>query len=69
MQKGAIKTTLEKLIEAENIMNETKVMRQLQKQYFRERGNEVLRQSKLQERKVDQMIDEYYAPQQQGKLF
>ena len=69
MQKGIVKTTTEKLIEAESIMKEIKVMRSLQKEYFRERSTDVLQRSKIQEKKVDLMIDEYYSSQQQGKLF
>ena len=69
MQKGIVKTTTEKLIEAESIMKEIKVMRSLQKEYFRERSTDVLQRSKIQEKKVDLMIDEYYSSQQQDKLF
>lgn len=70
MQKGVTKTTLEKLIEAEAIITEMKVMRSLQIKYFTEgRSMEVLNQSKIQERKVDQMIKEYFSQSQQGKLF
>lgn len=70
MQKGVTKTTLEKLIEAESIIREMKAMRSLQIKYFTEgRSPEVLNQSKIQERKVDQMITEYFSQSQQGKLF
>lgn len=70
MQKGVIKTTLEKLVEAEAIIREMKVMRSLQIKYFTDgRSTEVLNQSKIQERKVDQMINEYFSQSQQGKLF
>ena len=69
MQQGVKKTTTEKLIEAESIMKEIRVMRSLQKEYFKERSTDVLQRSKIQEKKVDLMIEEYYAPQQQGKLF
>lgn len=70
MQQGVTKTTLEKLIEAESIIKEIQVMRSLQIRYFTEgRSMEVLNQSKLQEKKGDQMIKEYYAQSKQGKLF
>ena len=70
MQKGVVKTTLEKLIEAEAIIKEMKAMRALQIKYFTDgRSTEVLNQSKIQERKVDQMINEYFAQSQQSKLF
>lgn len=70
MQKGITKTTLEKLIEAESIIKEIKVMRSLQIKYFTEgRSPDVLNQSKLQEKKVDLMINEYFAQSKQSKLF
>jgi hypothetical protein len=48
--------------QAENIINETKAMRSLQKSYFQSRDKRILEQSKLQEKKVDAMIDEYFKP-------
>lgn len=70
MQKGIVKTTTEKLIEAEAIIREMQDMRQLQIRYFTEgRNPEILNQAKLQERKVDLMIKEYFAASKQGKLF
>lgn len=55
-------TTIEHL---ENIVKETKTMRNLQKEYFKTRDKQVLERSKIQEKKIDAMIDHYYNP----KLF
>ncbi len=61
-------TTIQHL---ENIVKETKAMRDLQKRYFKSRYDDptnsqrILEQSKIQEKKVDAMIDHYYNP----KLF
>lgn len=70
MQKGVTKTTLEKLTDAEAIIREMQVMRTLQIRYFTEgRNPAILEQAKIQERKVDLMIKEYFAQSKQGKLF
>lgn len=54
----------QKLLKAESIIQETKSLRKLQKEYFRTRDYEVLNKAKIQERKVDDMIKNYEAPQQ-----
>lgn len=52
---------------ATHIVAETKTMRDLQKRYFKSRYDDpanskrILEQSKIQEKKVDQMIEEYYS--------
>lgn len=70
MQQGITKTTLEKLIEAEAIIREMQTMRDLQIRYFTQgRNDEILKQSKTQEKKVDLMIKEYFSQSQQSKLF
>lgn len=54
--------------DAENIIKEVKSMRDLQKSYFKSRYDDqansqsILRQSKLQEKKVDGMIAEFMKP-------
>ena len=54
--------------EAEILLKEVKVMRTLQKSYFKSRYDDptnsvnILNQSKLQEKKVDKMIEDYFRP-------
>ena len=53
---------------AENIIKEAKAMRDLQKRYFKSRYDDpanapkILNQSKLQEKKVDAMIENFMKP-------
>ena len=54
-----MKSIQEKLINADKLIAEFKTMRQLQKNYFKTRDYAVLKQSKSQEQKVDQMIDQF----------
>ena len=59
--------------EAETLITEFKSMRTLQKAYFKTRFDDpskaaqILEKSKLQEKKVDKMIDDYFNIQQ--KMF
>jgi hypothetical protein len=54
--------------DAENIIKEVKSMRTLQKSYFKSRyddpvnSSKILSQSKLQEKKVDEMIENFLKP-------
>lgn len=61
-----MRSTEQKLSEAEIIIRETKSMRMLQKAYFKAvwekdeaRKRDLLTQSKAQEKKVDEMIERY----------
>ncbi len=60
-----MKSDIEKLKEALNVIQEIKAMRNLQKAYFKSRyddpskSGDLLNQSKLQEKKVDQMLNEF----------
>lgn len=60
-----MKSDIEKLREVLVIIREVKAMRNLQKSYFRSRyddpskSGDILNQSKLQEKKVDQMLNEF----------
>ncbi len=60
-----MKSEQEKLKEALNVIKEIKSMRNLQKAYFRSRyddpskSGDLLNQSKLQERKVDEMLNNF----------
>ena len=55
------------------LIQEFKALRMLQKSYFKSRYDDpskapdLLTQSKIQEKKVDQMIEEYYKPK--NRLF
>lgn len=51
----------EKLVsKAELIILEFKALRTLQKTYFRHRDPAILDKCKIQEKKVDQLIEDYY---------
>ena len=70
-----MRSTDQKLQEAEIIIRETKSMRSLQKAYFKAvwekddaRKASILPQSKAQEKKVDEMIIRYNESSE-GKLF
>lgn len=70
-----MRTTDQKLKEAEIIMREVKSMRTFQKAYFQARWEKdearktsLLEQSKLQEKKVDEMIRSY-TESNESKLF
>jgi hypothetical protein len=60
-----MKSEQEKLREALNVILEIKAMRNLQKAYFKSRyddpskSSDLLNQSKLQEKKVDQILNEF----------
>ena len=60
-----MKSEQEKLKESLAIIREVKAMRNLQKAYFKSRyddqskSGDLLNQSKLQEKKVDQMLNEF----------
>jgi hypothetical protein len=60
-----MKSDIEKLREALIVIREIKAMRNLQKAYFKSRyddpskSGDLLNQSKLQEKKVDQMLNEF----------
>ena len=43
-----------------------KLMREAQKEYFRTRDKQALQKSKALEKRVDNMIDEYFKPKQPG---
>ena len=48
------------------IITAVKLMREAQKEYFRTRSHESLRKSKALEKRVDDMIEEYFNPKQLG---
>lgn len=48
------------------IITAVKLMREAQKEYFRTRSHDSLRKSKAMEKRVDNMIDEYFKPKQPG---
>ena len=48
------------------IITAVKAMREAQKEYFRTRSHDSLRKSKAMEKRVDNMIDEYFKPKQPG---
>lgn len=55
-------TMQQKLTNAETVIREAKVLRDLQKQYFKTRDLQVLNQCKIQEKKVDLLIEDYTSP-------
>lgn len=48
------------------IITAVKAMREAQKEYFRTRSHDSLRKSKALEKRVDNMMDEYFKPKQPG---
>jgi hypothetical protein len=48
------------------IITAVKAMREAQKEYFRTRSHESLRKSKALEKRVDDMIEEFFNPKQLG---
>ena len=48
------------------IITAVKAMREAQKEYFRTRSHDSLRKSKAWEKRVDDMIEEYFNPKQPG---
>lgn len=56
-------TIQEKLSKAETLIREFKELRKMQKEYFRYRDQRTLEKCKIQEKKVDQMLEEYDKPQ------
>lgn len=48
------------------IITAVKAMRETQKEYFRTRSHDSLRKSKALEKRVDDMIEEYFNPKQPG---
>lgn len=60
----------DRLKEANRLIDEFVIMRDLQKEYFNNgRKNDVLVKSKEQEKKVDLMIKDYFTDKSQTKLF
>jgi len=60
----------EKLSNADKVIKEAKSLRSLQKTFFKTRDYEVLKKCKIQERKVDAMIDQFLGiSKMQGKLW
>ena len=53
-------TLQEKLSNADKVVKEAKSLRSLQKTFFKTRDYEVLKKCKIQERKVDAMIDQFF---------
>lgn len=62
-------TIQEKLTKADAIIKEVKNLRQMQKEYFKYRDAETLNKCKIQEKKIDQMIEDYLFPKGQQKLW
>lgn len=50
----------------QQIITTVKAMREAQKEYFRTRDKQALQKSKDWEKRVDNMIDEYFKPKQPG---
>ena len=48
------------------IITAVKLMREAQKEYFRTRSHESLRKSKALEKRVDDMIKDFFNPKQPG---
>ena len=48
------------------IITAVKLMREAQKEYFRTRSHDSLRKSKAMEKRVDNMMNEYFKPKQPG---
>ena len=48
------------------IITAVKAMREAQKEYFRTRSHDSLRKSKALEKRVDDMIEEFFNPKQLG---
>ena len=46
------------------IITAVKAMREAQKEYFRTRSHDSLRKSKALEKRVDDMIEEFFSPKQ-----
>lgn len=59
----------QRLKQANRLIDEFKTMRDLQKEYFKTRKNDVLVKSKQQEKIVDEMITDYFTDKSQTKLF
>ena len=53
-------------MEERQIVTVVKLMREAQKEYFRTRSHDSLRKSKALEKRVDDMIEEYFNPKQPG---
>lgn len=62
-------TIQEKLAKAEAALKEVQSLRTMQKEYFRHRDQATLDKCKIQEKKIDQMIDDYFHPKGQQKLW
>ena len=52
-------TIQQKITNADTLANEFKCLRDFQKLYFKNRDRYTLEKCKIQERKVDKMIDQY----------
>lgn len=48
------------------IITAVKAMREAQKEYFRTRDKQTLQKSKALEKRVDNMMEEYFKPKQPG---
>lgn len=57
-----------RFLAADKIVAETEQMRKLQKQYFKTRDRDVLTRAKIQEGKVDDLINDYKQRQTRMKL-
>ncbi|MEA5489303.1 MULTISPECIES: hypothetical protein [Pseudanabaena] len=55
--------------DCEDFINKVSLMRSLQKQYFKSRNIDILRQSKAAELAVDKAIQEFTATSKQTSLF
>lgn len=62
-----MKSIQQKLTDAEAILKEVKSLRTMQKEYFKYLETDTLNKCKLQEKKIDAMIEEYWPAQ--PKLF
>lgn len=52
-------TIQEKLAKAETIIKELKVLRGMQREYFKTRDTQLLNKCKIQEKKIDEMLTDY----------
>lgn len=59
----------ERLRDANKIIDEVKLMRDMQKTFFKLKDKEDLQAAKNQEKKVDLLIKDYFTDKTQTKLF
>lgn len=62
-------TTEDRLKEANKLIDQFVIMRDLQKDYFKKRTNDLLSAAKEQEKVVDIMIKDYFTDKSQTSLF